>query len=154
MIRSHPSLPSRPIDLLLRQLGLDHLPGAEQPGTNCTLKVGAIHIELIESDQHGLTLQCFPGVLAEPTIAALSILLAENHARGDLPLISVSLVAEAPSNVQVWSRLSTKHSSTEVLVNWFVCFNELVQALHCWLDEGAPAFSAMSDGDTPAALLH
>jgi hypothetical protein len=141
------SISPRIITLLLSQLGLEQSPFASPSGMACTLSVGDIDIELSESDLHCLTLQCYPGVLVEPSMATLSTLPAENEYQENVPVISVGLVPEAPGNVMIWSRMAPGEASAATLGYWFACFNERAQALHGWLDAGAPALVHM-DGDT------
>ena len=140
------SISPRIITLLLSQLGLEQTPFATPSGMTCTLSVGDIDIELTESDAHCLTMQCYPGALIEPSMATLSTLLAENQYQENVPVISVGLVPEAPGNVMIWSRMGPGEASATALGYWFACFNERAQALHGWLDAGAPALLQM-DGD-------
>ena len=149
------SISPRIITLLLSQLGLEQSPLTTPSGMSCTLSVGDIDIELTESDAHCLTMQCYPGVLIEPSMATLSTLLAENQYQENLPVISVGLLPEAPGNVMIWSRMVSGEASAAMLGYWFACFNERAQALHGWLDAGAPALMPM-DGNThqPSLGLH
>ncbi len=149
------SISPRIITLLLSQLGLEHTPLITPSGMICTLSVGEIDIELTETDTHCLTMQCYPGVLVEPSLATLSTLLAENQYQEDLPIISVGLLPEAPGNVMIWSRMVPGEASAAMLGYWFACFNERAQALHGWLDAGAPALMRRDDDtDQPALGLH
>jgi hypothetical protein len=121
----------------------------------CVLSVGEIDIELTESNAHCLTMQCYPGALVEPSMATLSTLLAENQYQENLPVISVGLVPEAPDNVMIWSRIAAGEASATTLGHWFACFNEQAQALHGWLDAGAPALMRMNgDSDAPWISVH
>ncbi|MEB0137081.1 hypothetical protein QN362_17230 [Actimicrobium sp. CCC2.4] len=149
------STPPRIITLLLTQLGLEQPLSSTPSGLSCTLTVGNIDIELTESATQCLTLQCYPGALTEPTNATLSTLLAENQYQEDLPVINVGLVPEAPANVLIWSRMAGGEATADALGYWFACFNERAQALHGWLDAGAPALM-MASGETerPALCLH
>lgn len=146
------SISPRIIPLLLSQLGLEQPPLAASSGMSCTLTVGNIDIELTESGTHSLTMQCYPGALTEPSMATLSTLLTENQYQENLPAITVCLLAEAPGNVMIWSRMACGEANTATLGHWFACFNERAQALHGWLDAGAPAL-VMTDGETEQRAL-
>jgi hypothetical protein len=146
------SRPPRIITLLLTQLGLEQPPLSATSGLSCTLTVGNIDIELTESATQCLTLQCYAGALAEPSNATLSTLLAENQYQEDVPVISVGLVPEAPANVLIWSRMACGEATADALGYWFACFNERAQALHGWLDAGAPALM-MTGGEADGAAL-
>lgn len=145
------------IHALLTGLGIDAAATANSEGDFYTLVISALNIDLLETTPDALTLLCFAGTLAQPTLQATTMLLSVNRFQKDDPPINVSLVDVQPARVLLWSRMSLIGASADKIDDWFVRFVEMARATQQWVDAGTPPDSdtvgAGASGKAPANAM-